>query len=261
MLNGNARATVEPQSPLDRIDTVWFHGAGLGGDTWATLTTRHPRARTPDLPGHHAAPLTGEARVEAFADALDSNVVPGAVLIGHSLGGMVALELAARRASDVRGLVLIEAVPTIRDRLAGRVAAVLAKTLFSAIPKPWLAALTAFGQSSETKDMLHRQITRMHKSGLNAALQASARYDGRPRLKQVTAPTLVIVGDKNTATHRGATLMAEGIENAQIVTLPGGHMLHTDNPLGLKRCIEDFLLQRVLTDTPSSREEQDPALK
>ncbi|MEM9632123.1 MAG: alpha/beta hydrolase [Pseudomonadota bacterium] len=236
-------------SPFMRLDSVWLHGAAMSGDSWDHITVSYPRAKTPELPGHGIAPLLAAPSVESFADAIACFVPPGAVIIGHSLGGMVALELAARPSINARALVLIEAVPTIRDRLTSRLAGIVVQGLFYAMPKSWLAWLTGIGESQQTNIELRRQIMRMNKAGIAAALSAAARYDGRPHLKEIQIPTLVIVGEKNTATHHGAALFAKSIRDAEFVKLPGGHMLHTDNPTQLKRCIENFLERTVPVET------------
>lgn len=230
-----------PVSLLVRLDTLWLHGAGLAGDTWDHITVDCPRAVSPDLPGHGLAPQVAPPRVATYADAVAGNLRPGAVVIGHSLGGMVALELAARAEPPVGALILIEAVPTVRDRLTGRMAAGFARGLFGAIPTSWMARLAGTGESVETRNELRRQLTRMDRAGIAAALEAAAHYDGRPRLSEVQVPTLVIVGTKSTATHHGANLMARNIRGAEFCELPGGHMLHTDSPGPLLRCIDDFL--------------------
>ncbi|WP_299689882.1 alpha/beta fold hydrolase [uncultured Tateyamaria sp.] len=228
-------------SALRARDTMWLHGAGLAGDTWGPITASYPRAQTPDLPGHGLADMAYPPRVETYADAVQGRVQPGTVLIGHSLGGMVALELAARLQNRISALILIEAVPTVRDRLSGRLSARIATGLVRIVPQRALAWLSGLGHSAETRTELRRQMAATDRARLTAVLEAAAQYDGRPRLPQISVPTLVIVGQKNTATHHGATLMADRIAGAELERLPGGHMLHTDNPVQLRHSIERFL--------------------
>ena len=232
--------------PIACLDTVWLHGAGLSGDTWHAITKTYSKAITPDLPGHGISPLSQPYRVEAYAERLVGCVPDEAVLIGHSLGGMIALELAARLQDRIKALILIEAVPTVQDRLVGRLSANVAAALFRTIPTSWLAKLSGLGESTATKVELQRQMARMDRSQISAALEAAAHYDGRPRLAMITVPTLIIVGKRNLATHHGAELMAQRIPDAEFLKLPGGHMLHTDNHVQLKRCIGTFLHRRVL---------------
>lgn len=235
-----------PRTPLlARCHSVWLHGAGLSGDTWHPLTAHLPRARTPDLPGHGAAPLVHPPRVERFAELLSPTLPAGAVVIGHSMGGMVALELAARWRDRIGALVMIEAVPTIRDRLSGRINAAIARSIFARIPPAWLSRLAGIGQTEATAAELRRQLRQTDRGRVAAALEAASLYDGRPHLAGVAVPSLVIIGRRDRATHRGATLMADTIPGAELTMLDGGHMLHTDTPGAVLETIEGFLARHL----------------
>ena len=229
------------QSALTRCNSVWIHGAGLAGDTWDAMTVDLPLAQKPDLPGHGDAPLVDQRRVETYAKVLADQIQANTVVIGHSLGGMVALELAMRAKDRVAALILVEAVPTVRDRLSGRLSATISAALFKAIPLSWFTWLSGVGQTEATRTELCRQMARMDPPRIIAALDAAASYDGRPHLPLVAVPTVIIVGRKNKATHRGSKLMADSIPGAQMVTMGGGHMLHNDNPEGLRQAIADFV--------------------
>ncbi|WP_260100396.1 alpha/beta fold hydrolase [Phaeobacter inhibens] len=209
------------------------------------MTHRYALATTPDIPGHGAADSVHPPRVETYADVLEGDVPKDAVLIGHSLGGMVALEIASRIGKRVSGLIVIEAVPTVRDRLTGRITARVAQSIYSAIPPKWLARVSGVGQIDRTRAELRRQMAATDRARVAAALEASGQYDGRSLLAGIEVPTLVIVGTDNQATHRGAKVIAKGIPGAEFVALRGGHMLHTDNPDDVLAAINAFLRIRV----------------
>lgn len=93
------------------------HGLGGAGSNWVELApelARDHRVVVPDLPGHGgSAPLPALPNLEPFADRLGlvlerEEAVP-AIVVGHSLGCVVALRLAMRRPDLVRGLVLFSA--------------------------------------------------------------------------------------------------------------------------------------------------------
>lgn len=235
----------EPTSPLERRPSLWLHGAGLSGSTWRGMTQQLPLAQTPDLPGHGRATAIDPPRVEGFARTLLPHVPDQAVLIGHSLGGMVALELAHLARERVAALVLVEAVPTVRDTRLGRMSAVIARSMMHMAPLAWLRKLSVMGQSAATRCELQRQLAQHDRPGLIAAMEAAATYDGRPLLEGISVPTLIVVGRQNRATHRGAQLAALRIPDAELVQVSGGHMLHTDNPLHLRRAIDAFLRRRL----------------
>ena len=234
----------EPTSPLQRHPSLWLHGAGLSGSPWRDMPRHMPLALTPDLPGHGRATPVTPPRVEAFARHLLPQVPDQAVLIGHSLGGMVALELAHLAQDRIAALVLVEAVPTVRDTRAGRMSAVIARSMMQVTPLAWLRRLLCVGQSPATRQEMQRQLAQHDRPSLVAAMEAAACYDGRPRRGRIAVPTVGVGGRQNRATHRGAQLAAQRIPGAELVQVSGGHMVHTDNPLHLRRAIDAFLRRR-----------------
>lgn len=239
---------------LRDANSLWIHGAGLAGETWRDLTSDLPRAQTPDLPGHGDADAVSPPTVERFADTLLPRVEDNMVLIGHSLGGMVALELLARTVLRPRALVLVESVPTVTDRWIGRAGPRLARPFLQHLPRSWLNLMSGAGQSPLAAKEARRFLSRMPRDRILDAFDAARMYDGRRHLAQVKVPTLVIVGSENRATHRGARLSADRIAGAEFEILTGGHFLHIDNPYGLRRSISAFLARTSHsvgpTDTP-----------
>ena len=91
------------------------HGLTGHGQRWQTLATRHlPELAivAPDLIGHGrsswAAPWSIDANVGALAGLLDADADGPVVVVGHSFGGAVALNLAAARPDLVAALVLLD---------------------------------------------------------------------------------------------------------------------------------------------------------
>ena len=105
----------------DRPSVVFIHGAGAGSGIWSMTmarVARHAHAIAIDLPGH------GPSALGDLADACRSNATatPSAsscgalclgpsVLVGHSMGALVALEAALAWPDKVRALVLVAAAP------------------------------------------------------------------------------------------------------------------------------------------------------
>ncbi|MBF9051502.1 alpha/beta fold hydrolase [Roseobacter sp. HKCCD9010] len=217
------------------MNVVWLHGSGLSGATWAGFG-----GMAPDLPGHGSAPRAASPTVESFADALMPQLPDQMHLVGHSLGGMVALELAARLKERIRSLVTIEAVPTVHISRSARITAQIALWLFRRLGPGGVARLSGLGQPPEAAAHIKPQIAAMSRDRMEDALTAAFAYDGRPRLADVTAPALVIVGKNNRQTHVGAQLMAEQLPNATFEIMPGGHILHIEAPDALRTRITQF---------------------
>jgi pimeloyl-ACP methyl ester carboxylesterase len=101
------------------VPVVAIHGFGGDKETWLMMAALLPRARGAvlvDLPGHGRSADVPESRAtirhhaEAVLRVLDRNRVDRAVLCGNSMGGGVALRLAASWPDRVAGLVLVASV-------------------------------------------------------------------------------------------------------------------------------------------------------
>lgn len=111
---------------------VFLHGMGTSAATWHAcmrlLATRH-RVFAPDLIGHGSSPVPDDASAYTRDGTLDdiddlladvARRAPAtsdgrAVLVGHSLGGYLALAYAATRPGAVRGVVVLNTGPGYRD--------------------------------------------------------------------------------------------------------------------------------------------------
>ena len=229
------------ETALLNVASLWLHGAGLAGATWRAQTSDLPRAIAPDLPGHGCAAAISPPTVERYADRLLPLLKDDMVVIGHSLGGMVALEMLAQSRARPKALVLVECVPTVTDRWIGRTGPRLARPLLRYLPRRLLDFIGGVGQSPRAAREARHWLAAMSRDRLVEVFDAARLYDGRRHLSGIRVPTLVLVGSDNRATHRGARMMADQIAGAEFETLQGGHMLHIDNPSGLRRSISTFL--------------------
>ena len=93
---------------------ILVHGLGGAAANWTLLAPAlvgHHRLLVPDLPGHGgSSPLAAAPTLNPFADAVvelaaREGMLPAAV-VGHSMGGVVALRIALRRPDEIRGIVL-----------------------------------------------------------------------------------------------------------------------------------------------------------
>ena len=104
----------------DRSSVVFIHGAGAGSGIWSMTLSRVARAAhaiAVDLPGHgpSAPGDLGSLSLERYRDAVGelcgALCLGPSVLVGHSMGALVALEAALAWPDKVRALVLVAAAP------------------------------------------------------------------------------------------------------------------------------------------------------
>jgi pimeloyl-ACP methyl ester carboxylesterase len=199
-----------------------------------------------DLPGHpHGAALDRiEALAGALAPAVESLDGPRA-LVGHSLGGAVALELARTRPELVDGLVLIASgarlpVPeAVLDSVHSDPAAERRRLMEAFVADPDLPISGEVGAAlAECDDAV-----------LAADYAACAAADLRGRLAAVRAPALVIAGGDDRLTPPWLSEeLARELPMAQLILVPGArHMPMADADGTVNLLAAAFLARLELT--------------
>jgi len=245
---------------------VLVHGLGGAASNWTELAPLLRRRHTllvPDLPGHgRSTALPGVSGLEPFADrvalvAEREGMLPAPV-VGHSLGGMVALRLALRRPADVSGIVLAGAagltigrawarqlLPLLTamrpGRLAGRYRGWIARSpLLRRVVFGFLSVADPVGLTDEAVEgFLGAQL--LH-TDIDSAWQALRADDPRRDLASVRCPVLVVWGAEDTHIPLDDAFEYTRRLRARLRVIPGcGHALIGERPDACADAIEDFL--------------------
>jgi pimeloyl-ACP methyl ester carboxylesterase len=168
--------------------------------------------------------------------------IESAVVVGHSMGGYVALQLALDSPELVRGLVLVSTSSTGRQDLLGmsdEAKRALARTrgpieeiardnVHASVGKLFLEA-----HPERVEEFVAQRAARPPRGrGVQGQRAAADRFDARDRLWEVRCPCSVIhgTGDRLIPPERGRELAA-GIEGARLVELPEvGHLPQLEAP-------------------------------
>ncbi len=221
---------------------VLLHGFGAELSTWCRvwplLEAQH-RMLAIDLPGHGRSEVPAQARLEALVDAvqsvLDEEGVSRLHLVGHSLGGAVALALAEAGTVELRSLVLLAPAglgPEINgDFLRGYARAGQEGSL-----APWLRQL--FADQSHVTPSFVRAVLRMradpalreYQRALVDALfpDGTQAHSLRGALDHVSVPTKVVwgTGDRVIPARHGRGLPGR----AGLHVIACGHQPHVEAP-------------------------------
>lgn len=185
---------------------------------------------------------------------LDAAGIRRAHVLGASLGGMVAQELAITRPERVESLVLActtpgwpfaYPMPAVSARLFAATGDMAAGAALRRHIENALSARTVQHRPELVDRLVELQGSRPADTGLLAAqATAGARYAGRLRQAGIRARTLVLHGGADTVVDpRNAKLLAERIPGAQLVTFPDlGHLLFWEDPDGFASAVASFLL-------------------
>lgn len=220
------------------MTAVWLHGAGMGPEMWAAAGAAGLRL---DLPGHGARPRAPAPTVAAMAEALVPDLPPRFDLIGHSLGGMIALHLAATRPERVRRLVVVDSFLRLGASPLHRAGLDAGRALVARLPRPALVGLMGLVERGPARAAARAAGARVDRRALDDALAAAIAFDARPLLPRIVAPTLVLVGRRNPFSHAQGRALARAIPDARFRILPGGHLLPLDDPDAFATAVAEFL--------------------
>ncbi len=220
---------------------VLLHGLAASSRWWrynVPALSEHFRVHAPDLVGF------GRSRARTLAPAipemarllwqwLDARQVGKTHLIGHSMGGQIAIHMATRQPARVQRLVLVSAAGIPREFSLVAAARLLAEIIS---PRRW--GNPAFLPTVAT-DVLRAGPRSLLRAGLHIL-----RDDVRPLLPQIKAPTLLVWGrqDPLTPLVHGQE-MANAIPDAKLVVFEdAAHMPMVDRPEQFNREVLNFLL-------------------
>lgn len=234
------------------LHLILIHGAGGTHLDWPAEIRRLPGATVYalDLPGHGRSAPPGYQTVADYAQIVARFIaqlqLSQVVLLGHSMGGAVAMTLALNAAPGVVGLVL--AGTGARLRVAP---AILEGVLADyAVTADLLA--NAYWRSDTPPAIKRRSkqnLLAVDPSVTLGDLQACDAFDVRGQLGQINLPALVLGSDTDPLTPlKFSQYLAAEIPNARLVTLPNaGHMLLLAQPTAAAAAISAFLQEIART--------------
>lgn len=194
-----------------------------------------------------AGPYTVRLMMQDAVAVLDAVGVDRAHVVGTSLGGMVAQELAAAHPERVGRLVLMSTTPGGGD--AHPMPAVTVELLARAATMAPVDALRAFVENAlgEEPDqavvdriLAHRLANLQDPAGWQAQAAAGTTFD--PGNLEIRVPTLILHASEDRVVDvRNAELLGSKIAGSHVVTMPGGHLMFWEDPANVIQLITNFL--------------------
>lgn len=224
---------------------VLLHGASGNGSTWRPVLPHFGsvEVEAPDLPGRGVTPGPAHDDVAATAAWLAGEMIasrrPPPVLVGHSYGGAVALQLALDHPELVRGLVLVSSASRLRVHPA-----ILEAVAASTVDAPHrLDAAFGPGTPQEVVDGYADLSGTTPPASALADWTACNGFDVRARLGEVSVPVLIVHGSEDALTPaKFQAKLEEALPRATRVVVEGrGHMLPWEDPGATASAVVDWV--------------------
>lgn len=216
---------------------ILVHGAGGTHLSWPAEIRRLPGQRmlAVDLPGHGKSPGLGKHSISEYSQSIlefmDVLGLYKAIIVGHSMGGGIALDVALDHPEYLVGLGLIASNARLR----------VSQAILDGLAHPPMLPATiqtivdwSYGPQADAdlKKLAARLLGETRPAVLSGDMQACNNFDVLQRLHEIKIPTLIVCGteDKMTPLHQSES-MAVQISNAALQTIDSaGHMVMLEQP-------------------------------
>lgn len=218
---------------------ILLHGLGASSRWWfplfPELTSAQLRIIAPDLPGFGRTPgpiLSIKNAARIVVELADHHKLARFFLVGHSMGGAIAAQVAADYRGRVRRLILVDSAG-IPHRISGR--------WVGRVMRPWTWCPLGFYRT------LLGDVIRSGPSNMRAGIREVRRYDIRPLLERIHIPTLVIWGEKDglTPVENGREI-TNGLTHGRLeIVSKARHLPMVSDPSETSRLMLNFLKEEL----------------
>ncbi len=238
---------------------VLLHGFVGGSDYWVMqeVGLKHGfDVISVDLPGFaKSANVPEQDTLEGYANSvlevLDHLGIESFSLLGFSMGGMIAQELAHRNPERVKTLILYgsSAIGDLPSRFESWEASTerLKSQGVEATTDKTVATWFVDGVNSPFHAACREACAGASLDHCIKVMRAMQGWNSESWLKDLTMPTLVLVGDKDrSTTPEDSFILWKGIPNAEFCIMPGcAHGPHLEEPEMFNRILEKFLIRNL----------------
>ena len=223
---------------LTRPPIILIHGAGGNHLVWPPELRRLPNERVlaVDLAGHGKSQGVGHHTIDDYADGILAFMkalkLASAVLIGHSMGGGVALQAAMHAPRRVLGLVLVGSAARLRVGPA-LMQALADPTKTEAAVDMIMEASFSAGTSPRLRELTRKRMLEGRPSVLYGDFQACNAFEPPlERVARISVPTLLIFGEEDRMVPPPTgRLLQEQLPQARLEMVPhAAHMVMLEQP-------------------------------
>lgn len=238
---------------------VILHGFLGMGDNWKSLSKKLAETyevHLPDMRNHgksqHSQNFNYDVMVEDIVEYFDTHDIKNAVLIGHSMGGKIAMQFAAEHSAYLSHLVVVDIAPKLyqphHDIILNGLKSLQTQKLTSRsdaedilkenIKEPGIRLFLLKNLKREDDNTLRVKpnidVFIANKKEIGKALPESSKYTG---------PTLFVKGENSFyIREKDKALISQHFPNNKIVSIEkAGHWVHAENPKSFLEHVLDFI--------------------
>jgi pimeloyl-ACP methyl ester carboxylesterase len=223
------------------LSLFFIHGAGATSSVWHLQTIHFKDSIAVELPGHPNG--SGLTTVDDYLRVVDHQIDEKGkgdpIIVGHSMGGAIAIELALSR-PKLRGLVLVGTGARLRvhpELLR------LVKEDYAAVTK--LLALWSVSTATDPiiGERLVRDLTKVKSGVMLGDLTACNEFDRMERVGEIRCRTLIICGKDDEMTPvKYSKYLHEKIKGSELMIIPdAGHSVMLEKHREFNQALEGFL--------------------
>ena len=244
---------------------IFLHYFAGSSASWSKVITQLQATAhciAPDLPGFGDSEPIAERTVEAIAVVIAEMIrqldLQRYILIGHSMGGKVALALASTQPPGLESLILLAPSPPTPEPITASERSRLLQTQGSrSAAEETVHKITAQDLNESAFERVIQDNLRSSPEAWQAWLECGSRQDISLTMTTVTVPVLVVVGSEDSVIPQAllqqevvAALNAEGnstgTAHTQLVVVPNaGHLLPIEAPEAIVELIQSKYLNQA----------------
>jgi len=224
---------------------IFLHGSGAYGGVWRYQTEYFTDSDGVNLPGHLQGQILNS--VEEYVDWLREYVrgkgYRDVVLVGHSLGGAIALMYAIKYPQELKGIVIIGS--GARLRVHPMYLTALEEATKGGNLQEWYQQMVA-GHRLTPEDYQREALEKRKDIGPAVMLSdflCCDKFDIMDRVQEIKLPALIICGELDMMTPvKYANYLGTKLTNSRVVIIPQAtHLVFAEKPEAVNDAIEDFV--------------------
>lgn len=244
----------EDYGPKDPVPFIFIHGWISSSEFWRNQVEHLKDKRqiiVLDLRGHGRSDKPREEySIKKFSEDLNSFMnqvgIDKAILVGHSMGGMINLRFTLDHQEKVEKLILIDTVAKSAFSIRRKMLFIISQMALSISYEAFMRYyLTRIYRKNYPKVILEKTLEKVLKNPkyvVKSCYSSVRRFNVSQELASITAPTCIIQGSESFIPLSQAKYIEKQIPNAYLVVIEGaGHATPREAPKKVNEALKKFV--------------------